>query len=83
MSWFKKQKDKKLKKEAIPQLFLVLGFFSAALLTEVMNILHELAKAQGNTFFVFYACIILFFCFYVIIQTIRIIENLYEKKNKK
>ncbi len=76
----KKGKEKKWKKGAIPYVFLVLGFFGAALTTEVMNIIHELMKSYGNAGFLIYAFFMALIVWpYVIFLTIKTIEKLYEE----
>jgi len=77
----KKRPEKKLKRAAIPHVFLVLGFFGAALTSEVINILHEWAQFHGsNTYLAYSAFIVLFLWPLFIIEIMRLIEYLYSEK---
>lgn len=78
--WKLPKQQRKLKREAIPSLFLVLGFFGAAITTEVMNIIHEFAKNVGWPFFVIYGCFIIFVAWpWILIQIVNAIEVVYKK----
>ena len=77
----KKQPEKKLKKSAIPQLFLVLGFFGAAVTAEVLNVIRQLSESYGQIGFLAYSIFIVFVAWpYVIITIMNAIDHIYEAK---
>ena len=77
----KKAPEKSLKKEAIPQLFLILGLFGGAILTEAMNLLHEMAKDVGGGFYWAWRILIIFVALpWFMLTMVRIIDYLYGKK---
>ncbi|HAI98840.1 TPA: hypothetical protein DCL30_04900 [Candidatus Peribacteria bacterium] len=77
----KKPTEKKLKRGAIPHLFLVLGFFGAALTTEVVNIMHEFTKSNGAVMYGVYSIVVVFIAWpWLMIQIMKAIEHLYSEK---
>ncbi len=75
----KKKKVKKLKRGAIPYVFLLVGFFGATLTDEVINILHEIAIEGGPQVFFYHSMGILIAWVLVVVGTMKMIEGLYEE----
>lgn len=76
----KKKRQKKIKRGAIPYVFLVMGFFGAALTEEVINIMHENAKSIGPVWYGVYQYVVIVAWIGVIVSIVKMIEKSFEEK---